>query len=325
MPELSVIVLTPDNYATVRRLMAHLVAQSARDRLEIVFVAPETGGVRPDEEALALFAAVRFVEADVLASTAEARAAGVRAAAAPIVAFTEDHSLPKPGWADALIRAHREAWAVVGPGVVNGNPRSAVSWANLLIEYIEWLLPVSRGPAPHLPGHNSAYKREVLLRYGAALGERLEVESLLHWELAASGQGLCLEPEAVTAHLNYSRLAAAVPLRFWSGRLFAARRRQGWSPARRLLYVAGAPLIPVVRLARIARQLRHPGRRVPRPAIVLPLTAFLLVCNSVGEMAGYAAGAGSAGQELVDLDFRRERFMCEADRRDLTAGPAGAP
>jgi hypothetical protein len=307
MPEMSVIVLTPDSYAPIRRLMAHLGAQSACDRLELVLVAPRIDSLRADEAELPRFAAVRMVEADVQRSTAEARAAGVRAATAPIVVFTEDHSLPEPAWAESLIQAHGEGWAVVGPAVSNGNPRSAVSWANLLIEYIEWLHPASRGPARHLPGHNSAYERDVLLPYGAAPGERL-----------------LLEPEARTHHFNYSRLSASIPLRFWSGRLFAARRRHDWSPARRLLYIAGAPLIPVVRLARILQQLRRPGRRVPRSAVILPLTFFLLACNSAGEAVGYALGAGAAPERLVDLDFRRERFMCAADRQELAAEAAAA-
>jgi Glycosyl transferase family 2 len=322
MPDLSVIVLTPDNYAPIRRLMAHLGAQTARSRLEIVLLAPEPGRLQADEGELAGFAGVRMVEANVMRSTAEARAAGVRAATAPIVVFTEDHSLPEPAWAESLIRAHEGTWAVVGPAVSNANPRSAVSWANLLIEYIEWLHPAAREPVRHVPGHNSAYKRDVLLRYGAALGERLEVESLLHWDLAAAGHRLLLEPAARTRHLNYSRLSASIPLRFWSGRLFAARRSRDWSPGRRLLYIAGAPLIPAVRLARILRQLRRPGRRIPRPAAVLPLTAFLLACNTAGEAAGYALGAGTAPDRLVDLDFRRERFMSAADRREFGRAPA---
>ena len=198
MPDMSVIVLTPDNYTTVRLLMAHLCAQTARDRLEVVLVAPQTSRLQADEAELARFAAVQSVEAAVMRSTAEARAAGVRAATAPIVVFTEDHSFPEPAWAESLIRAHRGAWAAVGPAVSNANPRSVVSWANLVIEYVEWLHPASRGPTPHLPGHNSAYKRDVLLHYGAALGEWLEVESVLHWDLRANGHQLV--PGASSAH-----------------------------------------------------------------------------------------------------------------------------
>ena len=93
----------------------------------------------------------------------EARARGVRAARAPIVAFTEDHSFPQPGWAAALVAAFTGGVSVVGPMVENANPGSAVSWANFLLEYGEWMPPGRPHGHAHLPGHNSAYRRAVLL------------------------------------------------------------------------------------------------------------------------------------------------------------------
>jgi len=41
-PEMSVIIITPDRYETIRETMNHLRAQTARHRLEIVIVAPST-------------------------------------------------------------------------------------------------------------------------------------------------------------------------------------------------------------------------------------------------------------------------------------------
>lgn len=62
-------------------------------------------------------------------STAEARAAGIRQANAPVVAFVEDHSYPDPDWAERLIEAHRKLWAAVGPVMmVNANPATMISW-----------------------------------------------------------------------------------------------------------------------------------------------------------------------------------------------------
>ncbi|MCL6546490.1 MAG: hypothetical protein K6T61_14805, partial [Bryobacteraceae bacterium] len=90
----------------------------------------------------------------------------MRAASAPLVVMTEDHSLPEPGWAAALLEAHREHRAAVGPAIVNGNPESLLSWANVVIEYGEWLDPVQSRPVQHLPGHNTCYRRDVLLDYG---------------------------------------------------------------------------------------------------------------------------------------------------------------
>ena len=39
-PEMSVVIVTPDRYETIRKTMDHLRVQTARHRLEIVIVAP---------------------------------------------------------------------------------------------------------------------------------------------------------------------------------------------------------------------------------------------------------------------------------------------
>src|SRR5215469_877834 len=137
-PEMSVIVLTPDNYETIRKTISRLRAQTVRDRLEVVIIAPSTNGLWLDDSDLGEFHEVRVIEVGPMSSTAKARAAGVRQASAPLVAFVEDHSFPAKGWAGALIQAHRQPWAAVGPAMANANPHSLISWANLIIEYCEW-------------------------------------------------------------------------------------------------------------------------------------------------------------------------------------------
>ena len=44
-----------------------------------------------------------------------------------VVAFGEEHCFPEPGWAQALIDAHREDYAAVGPAMHNANPDTIVS------------------------------------------------------------------------------------------------------------------------------------------------------------------------------------------------------
>ena len=52
----------------------------------------------------------------------EARAAGVRRAAADFVMFAEDHCLPDPECAEVLIRRIEEPWDAVGTALRSGNP-----------------------------------------------------------------------------------------------------------------------------------------------------------------------------------------------------------
>jgi hypothetical protein len=41
-PDLSVVVVTPDNYQTIRKTVLYLQAQTVRSRMEIMIVAPST-------------------------------------------------------------------------------------------------------------------------------------------------------------------------------------------------------------------------------------------------------------------------------------------
>lgn len=316
-PEMSVIILAPDCYETIRKTMRCLRAQSALDRLEIIIVASSAGGLIDGERELAEFNDVRVVEIGPMNSTPGARAVGVRHAAASVVVFAEDHSYPDPHWAEALIAAHRGPWAAVGPAMGNANPYSTLSWTNLAIEYGPWLHPTPAGPVDHLPGHNSSYKRDLLLTYGSELQAMLEAESVLHWDLRAKGYRLYLESTAKTFHLNYSRLSATLFLRFLGGRLFASARARPWKPLRRILYGAASPLIPLVRLRRVLRDLHRAGQLWRLLPSVLPVLAFTLASDAVGEMVGYFFGSGQTMRTLSDMEFHRYRFMNRQDKRAL--------
>lgn len=314
--EMAVVVITPDRYATIRKTIRHLRAQKVCGHLEIIIVAPSTRELALDESEMSQFYRHKVIEVGTVNSTARARACGARAASASVVAFAEDHAFPAPGWAEALIKRHREDWAAVAPVMTNANPRSITSWANLLIEYAEWLDPAEGGEREHLPGHNGSYKRDVLLAYGDRLEAMLDAESILHWDLRAKGHKLYLEPAARTFHQNFSMQSPSLTLRFNGGRLFASARARHWTRWRRALFTCASPLIPFVRCLRITRELFKPGR--PRPLLprLLPALFVGLIFDGAGEMTGYALGAGRSMAKLSDMEFHRERYLAAHDRRD---------
>jgi GT2 family glycosyltransferase len=301
-PAMSVIVTTPDSYDTIRPLIGRLRAQTARDALEVVIVAPSADVVRAGVADLQGFCSWRVVELGELRTVAQAKAAGIRHATAPVVVLTEDHSLPHPTWARALIDAHRQPWAAVGPAMDNGNPESLISWADFTIGYGAWLDPPA-GEADCLPGHNSAYKRDILLGFGARLEALLGAEAALHAELRARGWRLCMQPAAKTFHVNFTQPTRWVFYLLHSGRLFAAERARAWPLARRALFSGGAWLIPFVRLKRSLQQLRRARPDlVPR---VLPALLFALVLDGIGQWLGYTFGAGRAAEKVARLEFHR--------------------
>jgi len=311
---MSVVIVTPDRYETIRKTVQHLRAQTVSDRLELVIVAPSAGQLGLDDRELKDFFQFRVVEVGAISSIARAYAAGIRQASAPVVVLSEDHSFPETRWAEALIERHREPWAVVGPAVRNANPDGLISWADFLLGYGAWLDPAPGGEIDHLPGHNSSYKRAILLDYDSELEALLEAECVLHWDLLSRGYRFYLEAAAKTAHLNFGRVSPWIPYLVQAGRVFAAARARRWPLRRRMLYAGGAPLIPFVRLWRIRSDIRRPGRPAHLWPRVVPALLMGLTLDAVGQALGYAFGAGSAGQKLSSFEFHRDRHAAEPNR-----------
>lgn len=312
-PALSVVLPAPERISLVLRTVAAIAAQTVADRIEMVIVARDASEAIPSE----LTASLRWVQVvprpDWTTMTA-ARVHGILQSRAPVVALAEDHCFPARGWAEALLAAHREPWAAVGPAFVNANPATLVSWANFAIEYGPWLAPVTAGATDHVPGHNSSYKRAILLEYGDRLEAMLEAESVLHWDLHSRGLKVAMEPAAVTRHENFSRLAPSLQLRLYAGRLFAGCRAKDWPVWRRLSYAAASPAIPLVRAWRTRRHLaRVPAARSRRG--LMPAILALLAVDAFGEFVGYLLGTGDLSQRLSEIEHDRPRFMSDADRR----------
>jgi hypothetical protein len=303
-PEMSVIITTPDSYDTIRALVGALRLQTARDALELVIVAPSVAAIRAGLADLQDFRCWRIVELRVMRSVGQAKTAGIRCANASVVVLTEDHCFPDPGWARALIEAHRGDWAAVGPSMDNGNPQSLISWADFIIGYGPWFNPLAAHEVELLPGHNTSYKRNLLLGYGERLEALLGAESNLHHDLRARGFRLYLESAAMAFHTNFTRPSRWIPYLFYSGRVFAAERRRNWPPLRRAGYTIGAWLIPFVRFMRLIT-----GVRRTRPDLVVGVSApllFALIVDAAGQGIGYALGAGQAAEKVARLEFHRE-------------------
>ncbi|MGF1538554.1 MAG: glycosyltransferase family 2 protein [Elainellaceae cyanobacterium] len=318
--KLSVILITSDHFNSIRKTIGYLQKQTIQPDIELIIVAPSYSEITTDLDSgvlsaqLSGFANYQIVEIGPIVSIGRAYAAGVRAAQAPVVALGEDHCFPEPGWAAALVSAHQQPYAAVGPALRNANPGSAISWADMLIAYVQWMDPAVGQTVNFLPGHNSSYKREILLDYDD-LEEMMESETLLHWDLRSRGYELYLEPAAKAAHTNFAQLFPWLPVQFRAGRIFAGGRAQveGWSGLKRLSYAAASPLIPVVRMARILGALSQGDRpQVKIAAGTLPMTLLGLIADGLGQMVGYGWGYGDTLQDYAAAEFHRERYLANS-------------
>jgi Glycosyl transferase family 2 len=313
-PDLSVVVVAYYGFGPMRQLMRYLAAQTIRDRIEIVIVGTSRAGIDLDEQALDGFFGFQLVEVGPIAALNRARVDGILAARAPIVALTEDHCFPAPDWAEALLAAHEGDWAGVGPTVGLANPQRYQAWANYLLQYGPWIQPTRGGEITDLPGHNSSYKRDVLLSFGDELPELFMADTILHWELRKRGYRLFLETRAQAYHVYMTRLAPFIAENYCIGRQFASTRARDWSWPHRISFALGAPLIPLVRFTRIFRRMREFGWVRDLVPGVLPALAIGLSVSAAGEFMGCLFGLGGAARRTLDLDFSRDRFVSDEER-----------
>ncbi|HVF85888.1 MAG TPA: hypothetical protein VM821_07880, partial [Abditibacteriaceae bacterium] len=258
-PKISIVLATPHAFKDIALTVAHWRAQTVQRDVELVLVAESLSKLAIPDGAVDGFAAVLWVKSTRQETLGEARAQGARQSRAPLIGFSEDHAFPEPQWAQAMIDAHQNKCTAVGPVVINFNPHSLVSRADFLIGYGPW--DAAKHDAGHavghevelLPGHNSCYKREALLRYDADLGTLLQAETVLYWRLREDGETLWLEPRARLHHTNFSLWKTWLQVQVHHGRLFGSTRAAHWSRGKRAFYARASPLIPFVRLARVLR------------------------------------------------------------------------
>lgn len=304
VPAMSVVLVTPDRFLRLRKTVQHLQAQTVHDRLELIIVAPSRKELDLCPSELDGFFGYDVAEVNVSASVSNAKVAGVYKATAPLVVFGEDHNFPEPSWAEALIEAHHQPWVGIGPVLCNANP-GAFSWSNFFISYGPWIEPVQSGIAGNLSDHNSSYKRAILLEFGSQLENLMDRDGGLHSALQNRGHRLYVESKARTHHLNFDRLIPSLALRFHAGRAFGATRASAanWSFLRRILYVGGTPLIPLIRFRHVLREVKRTNRTDELLPRILPALVLLLIATAVGEAAGYLFGLGQTYRKLDDYEF----------------------
>ena len=308
-PRLSIVFAT-DTYDTLRPVISSLRRQIDREQLEIVIVAPSEsfGRVAPQ---LSGFGAVRVVAASAPLSLPRARAAGVRAASAPIVFVGETHCFPEPDMCNRLLAGFTDEHCVaVVPAIVNANPRTALSWASYLTDYGVWGPGRSSGPLEQPLKYNGAYRRDVLIQLGDRLDDLLDANNEELWPLLhRQGYHACFVRDARANHVNATSLRVMLKIRFFAGALIGAQRAHRWTWLRRLLYVFAAPLIPAVLVWRARSNIAFGA-----PSAGVPFGTTLGICagaltKTLGEVLGYlgltprAAERGLTHNELHKLRY----------------------
>lgn len=313
---MSVIVVSPGNFSTIRLTVSYLAEQTICDSLELIIVAPSMDELALIESEVASFNSVQVIEVGEIIFRGKASAAGIRAANSAIVAMVENHAFPTPTWAEALVAAHEGPWAGICPQVDIFNPKTVCSRAERFIDYGNWIAHDHAGEIDRLPWHNSSYKRDLLMQYDGELESLLEPEDHLQERLHEAGHRFYVEPGARILHVSDSAAKNAFKAMFLRGRGFAAGRSQDWGWPRRLFYVFASPLFPLARLIYLRKNYRRFSRRhsvVP----IIPGILALLVMAAAGECAGYMFGEGDLDNWMARHEYDLELRVNPDEMREM--------
>jgi hypothetical protein len=309
-PELSVILVFGRERQRAARALGSILSQSLIDRMEILLFDLGPENVPPVEGSDHPRVKMTRTGPDDLISAARVR--GVRAASAPVVSFMEEHCEMQPGWAQTIVETHREPWAAVGSDLINGNPGAGCSDLVFRVNYGIYVRPnAQRGPIHCVAGENSAFKREILLRYEKDLEQMFYADLVLQWKIAEDGYAIFYEPAVQIAHKNENTFRSLATGLFYFNWCFANVRAHvfRWSIFRRAVWIALSPLVPWVRLAKMSLRVL----RAKRVSLIRFLrdVPFILAANyfsTAGQVAGLLNPIDRAARKISNFEMNEPRL-----------------
>lgn len=299
VPSISVLiglVSTEDTWRILETLTALAEAQG-NELCEVILVNRRKDGI--ETEIFKHFPEVHVVGCSPTMTLPEMRTLALTYSRGNIVAVTEDHCVPCPGWLSQIRRAFEQnpGLLAVGGAVENGVFETSFDWATFLCEYSYFSPPVTEGWTDVLPGMNVAYSRIGLDAIPMQrLGEGFW-ETTVHPLLLKQG-GAFLSLNAMKMyHCKKFSVRLFMRQRFVYSRYYSGLRFAREDRVRRFCAMIASLALPPILLYRIARSACAKGLQSPLVR-ALPALLPIVVVWSFGEMWGYALGPGDSLAEI---------------------------
>ena len=295
-PPLSIVVGTREGWPYVRPVLEAVRGDAEAMGAEIVFA--DGSGMQPpppDE----VGPQVRWLSLDE-PSVFRLYSRGISSARGDIIATTEDHAVPRPGWCTAIVRAHAEhpEAAAIGGAIENGSHESLIDWASYFITQGPHMAPQgNRRVAVTTNEADVSYKRHALVDLDDNGG--LGFMAILHnRRLAERGAILRVDDRMAVDHYQTIGFGATSAIHFHNGRAISGFRRHNGMAATEWLRLLALPLLPLWRTARTIRLGLSKGRHRRVLLASAPLALWLDYCQAAGHALGYLAGPGKSPDHL---------------------------
>lgn len=289
-PRLSVIVAS-ENTSQIEDCLNALKGQVRRGEIETIVVVCSAG--RTSRLIKPKFPDVKFISFPGRKSLPFLLRAGIEQSTGDIVAITDTTCVVDMNWVSEILKAHKASHPVIGGVVEIKRGKSMVDWAAYFCEYGQFMRPMEEGVVNELPGNNMSFKRRVLKR-----GQEFVQNGFwkTYWcrKLQEEGIQLISIPSIVVFYKKSFCLGSFLIRRFLHGRCFAGMRIVKVSIFKRIYYLAGSPLLPLLFLRRTIKVIILKRRYMKEFVFSLPISVMAIVIWSVGEFCGYLTGQGDS-------------------------------
>jgi hypothetical protein len=288
-PPVSVAVVSICGADHLRRCLSALMRQEGVPPFEIVVAYdPE---LRDIDEVSAAFPAIRFFANVGQRTPLELASRAIQASAGEVVLLTEDHCVPAPDWVRSMMPELREGRAAVGGVVDIAADATPTDWAFYFVDFFRYSNPVTDGPSPTLTVCNVAYRRADLEGLDDSSWKSFFHETAVNDALYRRFGVLYLTGRGRVTMRRHVALREAIRERYAFGRLFGCTRlRHLPGPASRLAHRAGAPLLPVLLMLRMAGKASKSSALRRRFTVSVVLLLLMVLAWSWGEWLGYLTG-----------------------------------
>ncbi len=292
--QLSVIVISINSLAVLKRCISALKKQAVQEELEIIVVRNQD---KINDDFMSLkggFDSIKWVTAASSSTVPQMRCMGMSEAHGEVVALLEDDCIVDDNWKSAVMTAHQQDCIAIGGAVEPGNYSRGLDWAVYFCEYVRFMLPLPQGDVDALAGNNVSYKRTPLLDIIGNLVDSGFYDVFIHWQLKQAGQSLKSEPSVIVYNENSWSWTHLLGVPFNHGRGFAAMRVENKQYWQHIPYLGIALFFPLIQISRIFAHLVNRRRYILKFIQFLPWIAMFSISWSAGEFVGYVSGPGQS-------------------------------
>lgn len=304
-PKLSV-VITPTHEWEVQDLtVSSLENQKVTDTLEFLLVCSSFKSLKfPSNWTKLPF---RVIEVKHKIHVHELRAVAVREAQGDYVVLVEDHVHLSPDWCSQLLARTEEGWAAVGGAVQPGGRQTALSEAMFLLTYGQWFLREGEQQDAPLSGHNTAYRRDLLLELDD-LERFMACPALMQSLFRRSGKVPLFTSKVKIRHWDPTGFRTMLYHLWILGKCLGTLRTAGWSRPLRLAFSLALPAVAAKHWCRgLLQCLRLSGLGVVRWGAIGWMIA-LASAWGLGEAYGSLKPSKAYFDQLSELEVNRWRF-----------------